>query len=393
MRSQALLLLLCSLSVAIQFESALAAGPTQGERRVKVGADKPVVLSDAAIDKDLLVLENRFFFHSYAHDPLEKRLERIELLALGNVQYGTNQDRLSRLKAAIVERDRQAAREIAGQSKGGNYPMISTLEWRVLKKTFTSESIDQRLDRLEKSIFGMPAQAMSYVDRIERLKKTVGIGLPAPEPIAGAQAGGRRGPMPRSGGLNGDGQEFGAGGSGLGLGSGFGFGSGLGSGLGSGSNTGQGQSGADSGWGYGFSFSVGPDGKSEFKEYKQRPYTPLPQRDQGRSMPNYPNFPNFPNSPGNAHLDPSGGANGPVGLSELMERMQRNMNDMMKQFSSVPIFEDPDFEVQPVPDFSERDHGLNQSGPLPKKKIDIPANKKRVTPRDELPPYSDPNSI
>lgn len=344
--------------------SALAAGPA-------TALETKGSLSDAAMDKELLVLENRFFFHSYAHDPFEKRLERIELLALGNVQYGTNGDRLMRLKAAITERDKEAAKQIAAQTKpggSGNYPAINTLEWRILKKTYTAETIDQRLDRLEKSIFGVPAQAMSYVDRIDRLKKTVGIGLPSPTPLAGGGAF-KRGPMPRSGGMggtfgndNGDAQEE------------FTFPNGFGSG--------------------------------EPEVGQLRPFTPLPRNPflspNGRSIMISPfASPNLGSG--------TEGSGGPVGLSELMDRMHKHMIDVMKQFSSGTIFEEPDFDsgLQPIPG-SPGAGGSGGGGPslgpqiqplpqpqsqsVPKIKAK-PGFPRRVTPREELPPYSDPNSI
>lgn len=187
--------------------------------------DKASTLSEQALDKEILVLENRFFFHHYGHDPIEKRLERLELLTLGAAQFGTASERLSHLKAAIVQRDKQAAQIMAdhraGQAKVGvknetNYPVLSTLEWRILKKTYAGEGIDQRLDRLESQLFGVPAQAMSYVDRIERLKKTAGVGAESfaasrfspgaglnsksvSPGTAGPYTALRKGPMPRAG--------------------------------------------------------------------------------------------------------------------------------------------------------------------------------------------------
>jgi len=161
------------------------------------------VLEDAVLEKELALLENRFFFHQYPLDPAEKRLERLELLTLGGSQYGSNNDRLGRLKVAIVQHDQTAAQTMAKtRSRGGgsesNYPVLSTLEWRVLKKTFLAESIDQRLDRLESQLFGLPSQAMSYVDRIERLKKTVGIGVDMPgQSNSYTAVSPSRGPMPR----------------------------------------------------------------------------------------------------------------------------------------------------------------------------------------------------
>ncbi len=147
---------------------------------------------------DLAVLENRFFSHPYAQDPVEKRIERLECMVFGGVQSGTNEERLFKLLKLVAERSQKPLKEeksVAEAAKpapvtntpGSNgagssnssaqYPVLNTLEWRALKKTFPSESLDQRLDRLESKMFGQPAQSMAYMDRVERLRKTLGIGI------------------------------------------------------------------------------------------------------------------------------------------------------------------------------------------------------------------------
>ena len=158
------------------------------------------------IAKDLATLEHRFFFHPYASDSTAKRLERLELMTLGAVQEdGTDDVRLKKLKEMIAIKDRESAKNIAREkdpspSSGNktNYPVLGKLETQVLKKTYVGESIDQRLDRLEKQVFGMPAEAMSYIDRIERLKKTTGLDAPVVANIAPGPGGAVRNNAPDS---------------------------------------------------------------------------------------------------------------------------------------------------------------------------------------------------
>ncbi len=191
---------------------AYAAGPAQDKSSPPPVPDQVLTPADQALSKDVSVLENRFFFHQYRHDPMEKRLERLELLTLGAAQGGANAERLTRLKQAVVERDKEAAKTIAREQKGDgelaaktNYPVLGTLEWRMLKKTYPSESIDQRLARMESQLFGMPSQAMSYIDRIDRLKKTIGmdVALPNSNPQMATRGLGKgpiglNGPLPRA---------------------------------------------------------------------------------------------------------------------------------------------------------------------------------------------------
>ncbi|MDZ4835030.1 MAG: hypothetical protein SGJ27_14740 [Candidatus Melainabacteria bacterium] len=162
--------------------------------------------------RDLKGLERRFFFHEYDHEPLEKRLERIELLVFGAAQDGKNTDRLGRIRSAVVARDKEAAHNLAQKNNAAKpqesspkpkatsptsssqYPILQTLEWRALQKTYSEESLDQRLDRLETSLLGQPSRAMSYSDRIDRLKKMIGvesIAAPKISPIP-------QGPTPRA---------------------------------------------------------------------------------------------------------------------------------------------------------------------------------------------------
>lgn len=137
--------------------------------------------------------ENRFFFHQYPSDPGDKRLQRLELLIFGTTQEGSIEERLARLSKAIVERDSQSSakstpakpeapapskveKETPANKSSDQYPILNTLEWRVLKKTYPGESLDERLARIETKIFGQPSPAISYFDRVDRLKKTLGIG-------------------------------------------------------------------------------------------------------------------------------------------------------------------------------------------------------------------------
>lgn len=161
-------------------------------------------------------LESRFFFHPYASDPLEKRLERLELLVFGQTQAGNNGERLTQLKKMIADKDRASAQRstvappVTAQptappkaDSSSQYPVLNTLEWRALKKTYPQDSLDQRLQRLETKLFGQPSPAMAYADRVERLQRTLGTAASdAPVP----RSGGGVGPMPKA---RPRGQEFG----------------------------------------------------------------------------------------------------------------------------------------------------------------------------------------
>lgn len=170
--------------------------------------------SSVAILPRVRTLENRFFFHTYEQDPMEKRLQRLELLVFGQTKGGGDQERLQHLNTTVAERDRESALKMQRQHQatapaspenstsasppskgapGAKYPAVTALEWRVLKKSYPNESLDDRLGRLETKLFGQPSTTMSYADRVDRLNRTLGIGA-----VASAPTGRMHGPTSRT---------------------------------------------------------------------------------------------------------------------------------------------------------------------------------------------------
>jgi len=384
---------------------ALAAGPNAAVSGVPAVPDMVLNATDQALVKDVAALENRFFFHSYGHDPMEKRLERLELLTHGAAQAGSNAERLTRLKQSVVERDKEAAKTIAREQKGDgelaaktNYPVLGTLEGRILKKTYPSESIDQRLGRMESQLFGMPAQAMSYVDRIERLKKTIGMDIAAAPSNVAVKPGARNqlgmgGPMPRAGrNFGGLGGGFGSlGGNGLQIQIGPGgqiFGNSMGGNLGlnpgisptPGAKPG---SGKDDGNGNKSGYLYDKDGNvTGWYQNSSQSWSWPPSSNNGNNGNDSGNGSNGNGMNGFAIPQPGAGAG--VNVFEAMDQMHKQM---MRQLNS-PAFGgfgggmDDSFSVSPP-------QGLNNQ----RKILPAPQQKKFTSPNKQLPAYSDPNSI
>ena len=368
-------------------------------------------VSDQAIDKELTVLENRFFFHHYGHDPVAKRLERVELLILGASQSGAPAARLDSLKKAVVVKDKEAAQVMREQSKaqagaqgigqsnapgkgsGGSaagkaasYPQVATLEWKILKKTYPQEALDQRLNRLEEQLFGVPSTAMSYLDRIERLKKTTGVDVALAPSDTGVKVPGKKkpqfGPLPRAY----------SGGSGLNP---FG-GNGLSPFGGSGAS---------------------PFGASPF--FESMPFSDKAQVEEGTdgSGGHYRTFRDgntfgWSYSTKNLPMPHTMPGQSPRPLGDMFDDMNRQMNEMMRQFNGV---EEMPFPISPYGNNGSGGGGSNGGGsggknpriytPKPFSKVTpltprtmpgiVPQIEGRSQPaqKDELPPYSDPNSI
>lgn len=167
-----------------------------GAITVSAAGPPAAAISEGAMGKEVGLMENRFFAHQYANDPMEKRLERLELMIFGGTQEGNNDARFLRLKKIIAERPQASAKKaLAAPAEAdpkvtpstadkdaetsSQYPVLNTLEWRALKKTFPEQSLDVRLGRLEQKLFGQDSPTMAYIDRVDRLKRTLGVGITA----------------------------------------------------------------------------------------------------------------------------------------------------------------------------------------------------------------------
>lgn len=159
-------------------------------------------------------LETKMFSRQYPTDPPEKRVERLELLVFGATQPGGMDERWARISKVV--KDRQNPESTVAQPKNiespsasaspsapplkGNYPAVDSLEWRVLKKTFRSEPIGERLSRLETKLLGQANPGMALFDRVERLKKigaTVAAGSQPHNSGTGTLPPSILGPMPK----------------------------------------------------------------------------------------------------------------------------------------------------------------------------------------------------
>lgn len=126
---------------------------------------------------NLNLLEQKLFQRVYGQDPIQKRLQRLELLLYGATQEGSPLERVERLRETMLRRD-QAAKPEKDRPAAGHANQIAqlqALESKILKKTYNGESLDKRLARLEAKVFGQPSPSMVPADRLQRLAKIVGV--------------------------------------------------------------------------------------------------------------------------------------------------------------------------------------------------------------------------
>jgi hypothetical protein len=130
---------------------------------------QPAPSSSSVPDKQLEAFEQKLLQHTFPHDPIDKRLQRLELLVFGATQYGSDLQRWQELQKAANSDGANAPK------KADEASVVSSIERQVLKKTNATMPIGTRLSQLETRLFGQASPAMATRQRIERLAKTIGM--------------------------------------------------------------------------------------------------------------------------------------------------------------------------------------------------------------------------
>lgn len=198
-------ILLLAFCLFLQEQTAVQASPAaKSSGHAPLLNQKPPakMTPQGGIMQDVASMESKFLNRDYAQDPLDKRLQRLELLFFGATQTGSPFERLQQLQASAFARPRSIKSTASDTDQAES---IKGLEERVLKKTYPQEAPAARLTRLEQRVFGKPSPSIAINDRIERLRKTLGIA--DTPPIAQYQGPGDFGDtmiIPFGGGLDGD---------------------------------------------------------------------------------------------------------------------------------------------------------------------------------------------
>jgi len=192
------------------------------------------VVAAESPDMSLQRLEQKFFQHSYPKDTETDRIQRIEKMVFGETKTGSDQVRLQNLVQAIPadgdglpdqdgipksvpqtaetpapaapaapaprktavkpSAENAPARTPARQSSApitasaapspdsSKYPAVTAIETKVLSKSYESEPIEERLNRLEAKVFGKPSRSDNLIDRVDRLRQNTGIDVAARPP-------------------------------------------------------------------------------------------------------------------------------------------------------------------------------------------------------------------
>jgi hypothetical protein len=161
----------------------------------------PVLASgNDAFDSDISSLEMRFFFHKFAGETDQERLDRLDRVVFGHVRQGSEHERITRLllavpnvQSAVVQQATstpQTANSLEperpvmatappvsqpsnGQPSSEPYPTVSALEEQILGKTEANLPVAQRLSNLEVKAFGEPSTSTDLGGRVDLLKQYV----------------------------------------------------------------------------------------------------------------------------------------------------------------------------------------------------------------------------
>jgi hypothetical protein len=146
--------------------------------------------------------EQSLLLHNYVGEPLEQRVSRLESLLFGEPQVGDLSERQARLLQVLQA---TSSPSTVGSSKNEDplnpgftpfqqpvvpqrpadatdYPTVTAMERKVYGRDFIYDDITQRLERLERKIFGNSYSNLPMVDRVDKLAMRV--------PVTGAYSGG-----------------------------------------------------------------------------------------------------------------------------------------------------------------------------------------------------------
>src|SRR6185437_17178811 len=72
-------------------------------------------MADSDLEKQLCTIESRFFSRQEKNEPLQTRLDRIELMVYGSTQQGSVVERLKKLQTVLSDADAQTPARLNGR--------------------------------------------------------------------------------------------------------------------------------------------------------------------------------------------------------------------------------------------------------------------------------------
>ena len=143
---------------------------------------------DAVLANDASAFEQYLFAQTFADEPIDNRLSRLESVIFGAPQAGSlpaaRDERLSQVLKPLIQQQQQASQQAQQQAQQAqqaqssryqdtadatSYPTVTALERQVIGRDFISQDITERLDRLEQRVFGHTFPQLPLSDRVDRL--------------------------------------------------------------------------------------------------------------------------------------------------------------------------------------------------------------------------------
>ena len=136
--------------------------------------------------QQLSAIEKQIFGYEYQSENEAKRLNRIETYLYGKISNKVISARINEINNNLgIAVNTQTAKtnpaaplnknklpQYEKEDPSVNYPIVNNIEEKVLKKTFKTENIYARLDRLEKSVFNEITKD-SLNNRVDKLRMAV----------------------------------------------------------------------------------------------------------------------------------------------------------------------------------------------------------------------------
>jgi hypothetical protein len=163
----------------------------------------PSETAPASMVSEIGAYEQKFFDRSFTGETSDRRLVRLETFIFGATSTGSAKARIARIAQVVPLPTTQPAKAVAPPStrqsqptveaaepaleSPGHYPHITALEAKILGQTYDTESISERLSRLETKVFGAPSKGKDLEQRTDALDRHMQAGRRPNDMIIGTR--------------------------------------------------------------------------------------------------------------------------------------------------------------------------------------------------------------
>lgn len=114
-------------------------------------------------------MERKVFQKTFSGESIYNRLDRLEMAIFQTKTNFSLSDRVEKLKVILLAQQRNINADIDADKAGEAEQLVTALEAQILGTSFQNENLEQRVARLEYSVFNSVSDEEPMLERLERL--------------------------------------------------------------------------------------------------------------------------------------------------------------------------------------------------------------------------------